>query len=94
MSEQIDELKAQEKATQTEWESFDGTGDPHDWKESTTSTEPQPSQRSNSGFEFPWFILLIPLFFTVGSGDFPFWGIFWLFLFMGPIMGSCGKRSC
>ena len=99
MSEQIDELKVQEKITQTEWEAFDGTGDPHDWKDSTTTTEPQSSHQTSRqphrGFEFPWFVLLIPLFFTATNGHFPFWGLFWLFIFMGPMMGGCnGRRRC
>lgn len=95
MSNHIDELKAQEKAAQTEWRSFDGVSDPHDWKESEQQPPSDKPRRKHVyvGFGFPWFILLIPIFFAMTNGTFPIWGLFWLFIFMGPFAMGCGRRS-
>ena len=92
MSDQIDELKAQEKASSAEWESFDGTGDPHDWKQADAPTPEREHREQHSGFDFPWFVLLIPLFFTATNGHFPFWGLFWLCFFIFPMFGGCGRK--
>ena len=92
MSDQIDELKAQEKALSAEWESFDGTGDSHEWKSTETSNTQREHKESHIGFSFPWLVLLIPMFFFVTKGHFPFWGMFWLFFFIVPMFGGCGQR--